>query len=514
MNKKTTTALDEYINKVYAITLVAATGACQCAGIVYTVEKLLGLVPMVNMIALLIFDLTCLIYLSIAIVLVKTGYENKIVKESKLKQSKIFLIILMFIQFNFIMYMMPMENFWAFMFFFVSLGALFLDYKLVAITEIEIFVSIVAGWFIKGDSTLPAKDVLFIPSMINKVICLVLSMSCLFSLIYLVNKFLVTAKKDEMQKSNEKVLNVLNSVAELSDRLGNTGNKLSDISNNESSSAEELAATSENLLESSSRLGQKSSESIDNLNDLQQWEQKVSEQVEKVESSSRQLLDKSRNNESKLNSLKKINEEVSQSVSMTNQVAERLTEAVKEIDVALNVINDISSSTSLLALNASIEAARAGEAGKGFAVVAQSVGALANDTQNSLGQVSPVVQKIQGSVAEMMNIVNDNTEKLKKQNEYFNSVFTGIQEMIDVLQLSIENIATMGDAHDKQAVVIKNTVQINKEIADSIMQENKEFANINNMAEDNARDIEQITAQVNILNQMVNEINSLLSQEK
>lgn len=69
MNKKTTTALDEYINKVYAITLLAATGACQCAGIVYTVEKLLGLVPMVNMIALLIFDLTCLIYLSIAIVL-------------------------------------------------------------------------------------------------------------------------------------------------------------------------------------------------------------------------------------------------------------------------------------------------------------------------------------------------------------------------------------------------------------------------------------------------------------
>ena len=41
----------------------------------------------------------------------------------------------------------------------------------------------------------------------------------------------------------------------------------------------------------------------------------------------------------------------------------------------------------------------------------------------------------------------------------------GIQEMIEILRVSIEDIATMGEAHDKQSVVISNTVEINKAIA-------------------------------------------------
>lgn len=232
-----------------------------------------------------------------------------------------------------------------------------------------------------------------------------------------------------------------------------------------------------------------------------------------MENSSKELLDKSRDNENRLQSLKEITNAVSESMENTNRVAEKLSEAVKEIDVALNVIDEISSSTSLLALNASIEAARAGEAGRGFAVVAQSVGGLAKDTQESLEQVGEVIGKIQQNVSEMTAIVNDNSEKLSKQNEYFGEVFVGIQEMIEILRVSIEDIATMGEAHDKQSVVISNTVEINKAIAESIKEENAEFANINRMVENNANDVEQMTVQIGVLNHMVEEMNRLLSQE-
>ncbi|MDE7276090.1 MAG: hypothetical protein K2N98_04440, partial [Lachnospiraceae bacterium] len=61
--------------------------------------------------------------------------------------------------------------------------------------------------------------------------------------------------------------------------------------------------------------------------------------------------------------------------------------------------------------------------------------------------------------------------------------------------------------------VIRNTVEINQVIAERIKQENTEFANINTMVENNANDIEQMTAQVNVLNHMVEEINRLLTQE-
>lgn len=513
MNKRMTTALDDYINKVYTIVLLAVTGACQAAGILYTAEKLMGLFPSVPWPMLIIFDITCLIYLGGAIFLVKTGYADKLVKSERLKQAKVFLVIVMFIQFNFILYMIPSTEFWAFVFLFTVATALFLEHKMVIVTGLGLALSVAVSWFIKPDVLMPVKDGLLIPNMVNRIVCIVLSLTFIWLFTWMVERFLVHAKKDEMEKNNERVQSMLRSVAELSEKLGGAGNALSDISQNESSSAEELAATSDNLLAGNNELGRKSDDSIDNLNELQQWEQVVSEQVDRVESSSKRLLDKSRDNENRLHSLKEITGEVSRSMENTNRVAEKLSEAVKEIDVALNVIDGISSSTSLLALNASIEAARAGEAGRGFAVVAQSVGGLAKDTQESLGQVGEVIGKVQQNVAEMTAIVNDNSEKLGKQNEYFEEVFVGIQEMIEILKNSIEDIATMGDAHDKQSVVIRNTVEINKAIAQSIKEENIEFGNINRMVENNANDIEQMTVQVGVLNNMVEEINRLLSGE-
>lgn len=85
----------------------------------------------------------------------------------------------------------------------------------------------------------------------------------------------------------------------------------------------------------------------------------------------------------------------------TNEIAKKLSDAVKEIDITLNIISEISNSTNLLALNASIEVARAGEAGKGFAIVATEVGNLANDTKNSLDEVTTVIERVQDNVSEM-----------------------------------------------------------------------------------------------------------------
>lgn len=120
-------ALDEYINKVYVLVLLLVPGACQCAGLAYTFEKVMGWLPGVSWMALIIFDITCLIYLTIGIFLIKTGFKDGLVRADKLKIGKIFLVILMVIQFNFILYMIPATDFWGFAFFFVILMAFFLD---------------------------------------------------------------------------------------------------------------------------------------------------------------------------------------------------------------------------------------------------------------------------------------------------------------------------------------------------------------------------------------------------
>lgn len=514
MNKINVTALDEYNRKAYAIVLLAVTGACQAAGILYTLMKCLGFFPTVNWTALIIFDVTCLIYLAAAIFFIRTGYDdNGLVESSKLMQAKVFLVIIMFIQFNFILYMIPSTEFWAFAFLFTVATALFLDHKMVLVTSAEIILSLAVSWIVRQDILLPARDALFIPNMVNRIVCVILSLGFIWFFTWLVECFLVRAKKDEMQKNNERVQNMLSSVSGLSERLGETVSALSGISSNESASAEELSATSETLLSSNTELRRRSEDSMENLTELQKWENIVEEQMGKVKSGSGELLDKTRANEEKLQQLKGINEDVAVSMGHTNQIAEKLSDAVKEIDVTLNIISGISSSINLLALNASIEAARAGEAGKGFAVVATEVGNLANETKESLDQVTQVIERVQENVSEMTRYVEENSEKLDTQNRFFNEVFTAIQDTMRIIHISIDSITLMGDAHDKQSEVIKNTVQINEGIAEGIQRENDEFSNINQMVEGNTSDIVNMTEQMSVLNQMVDKMNDLLTLE-
>lgn len=127
-------ALDEYINKVYVLVLLLVPGACQCAGILYTFEKCMGWLQGVSWTALVIFDVTCLVYLVTGILFIKTGFSKGLVKQSSLKAGKIFLVVIMLIQFNFILYMIPAKDFWGFAFFFVVLTTFFLDFKMVAVT--------------------------------------------------------------------------------------------------------------------------------------------------------------------------------------------------------------------------------------------------------------------------------------------------------------------------------------------------------------------------------------------
>lgn len=109
--------------------------------------------------------------------------------------------------------------------------------------------------------------------------------------------------------------------------------------------------------------------------------------------------------------------------------------------------------------------------------------------------------------------VQENSQKLEKQNEYFSRVFNGMKDMTELLHTSVDAVNTMGKAHDKQAMVIKDTVSINQDIAESIYNENEQFKSINDMVESNVDDITNMTEQVNVINKMLDEINQLLRTE-
>ncbi len=312
------------------------------------------------------------------------------------------------------------------------------------------------------------------------------------------------------EKQTEKLLE---SVKTVSENLSEAGKSLLQISENESASAEELAATSQQLAESSNLLSSKTDESMNNLGELSQWESVVAGKVEQVETVSKELIGKSQENEKLLNELHTINGQVSESMKTTTDITKKLSEAVQEIGGTLDLISDISTSTNLLALNASIEAARAGESGKGFAVVATEVGKLAQNTQDSLKIVQAVIERVQQNVRDITAQVDENADKLDTQNEYFSNVFACMKDMTELLRDSVDMISTMGDAHGKQAEVIKKTVSINQDIAESIRNENEQFNAIHTMAESNAGDTADVATQASAINEMVEQMTRMLMKE-
>ncbi|MBD5141551.1 MAG: hypothetical protein HDT25_09100 [Ruminococcus sp.] len=508
--------LQEYMNKMFTLVIIIITGSTTIAGGLFWALKHMGYYPDVSSAMIGTFIATCVIYLIVGILLIKFAYTTneageKCIKPKMLMAGKIFIIILEAVQFNFITYMIPSRDFWAYGFYFVICAAFLLDTRLICIVAAEIGASLIASGFLNGsEQRLPVRDELFVTEMVLRIICSALSLIALVLIIALINHYLVNMKKNEIEANNQRVQNVLLSVQEISENLIKAGSVLSKISENEKNTAAALTTTSKSLLDGSNMLSGKANSSISNLNELTECGNQVNENVEKVGETSNMLIQKSKENAETLNSLHEVNKEVIDSMNAANVVAENLSEAVKGIDVTLRLISDIALQTNILSINASIEAARAGDAGRGFAVVAQEVGNLAGSTQNSLNEIQEVMENVQKNVNEMTQHVQGNNKKLTLQSEYFSGVFNNMREMNDLLQQAVSDIDVMNKVQGRQLEVIKYTVDISEDIANSIHQENLEFAEISRMVENNAADSSHMAEQVITITQMAEQIDNLL----
>ncbi len=226
---------------------------------------------------------------------------------------------------------------------------------------------------------------------------------------------------------------------------------------------EELSATMQEVANSAGTINKNTEAVRDEVDQMAEKSREINEYSKTMKEHADTMEQSARTN------MDETNAKVEQILSALNQAISD-SQSVDQVNSLTDDIMNIASQTNLLSLNASIEAARAGEAGKGFAVVAGEIGALAENSRQTAGNIQQINSVVVNAVHNLSDNANDlvaymqnsilpeferfveDGEKYRDNANYIESVmadFTnkteGFKETFDEIAESISSITTAID---------------------------------------------------------------------
>ena len=260
---------------------------------------------------------------------------------------------------------------------------------------------------------------------------------------------------------------ILNSFMMFEESMAETIKGIQHVSDEVSSAAEQVAASSNDLAD-----GATNQAAV--VEELTATVEGVSEQVEKNSKTAKEISGRV---DELGNAILESNGKMKDMVDSMNEI----NGASKEIDKIIATINEIAAQTNLLALNASIEAARAGEAGKGFAVVANQVNVLADQSAQAAKESATLIETSVKAVEKGMVIAGQTASQLQEVAENSQIITKEVTNIADTLETQATEIKQINDGIEQINDVVQTNSATSEECAASSQEMSSEAENLREM---------------------------------
>ena len=275
----------------------------------------------------------------------------------------------------------------------------------------------------------------------------------------------------------------------LSKSLNEMRQKLHKLLINVASSAEIVAASSEELTASSTQAADsinqvakntvdmtegsaRQNDTIQNLNkivnDMSEKMQKLHQSADLMNKFAKYSQEKALEGKQKINFAVEQIKGIADEVSKSAEVVKTLGKRSDEIGTIVDTISEISNQTNLLALNAAIEAARAGEHGKGFSVVADEVRKLAEQSNDAAKNISELIHAIQNDTSSAVESIERGNESVRegaKSVTETGTAFNEIEEQVGKLNLNVRQSISEIDSVNSASKEILNYIEVVQKIS-------------------------------------------------